>query len=186
MTVKEVMSSHEEKMQKSLDVLRKDYSTVRAGRATPALLDKISVDYYGTPTPVNQVANISVPEPRMIVIQPWEKKLLSLIEKAIMKSDLGLTPTSDGSVIRLVIPQLTQQRRTELVKVVHKKAEDSRVVIRNLRRDGNESFKKMEKDKLISEDEAKKAQDDIQKLTDKYIKEIDQVMAAKEKEIMEV
>ena len=186
MTVKEVMSSHEEKMQKALDVLRKDYSTLRAGRATPALLDKITIDYYGTQTPINQVGNISVPEPRMIVIQPWEKKVLSLIEKAIMKSDLGLTPTSDGSVIRLVIPQLTQQRRTELVKVVHKKAEDSRVVIRNLRRDANDAFKKMEKDKLISEDEAKKAQEDTQKLTDKYIKEIDQIMSVKEKEIMEV
>jgi ribosome recycling factor len=173
-------------MQKALDLLRKDYSTLRAGRATPALLDKITVDYYGTPTPVNQVGNISVPEPRMIVIQPWEKKLLSLIEKAIMKSDLGLTPTSDGSVIRLIIPQLNQQRRTELVKVVHKKAEDCRVVIRNLRRDANDALKKMEKEKLISEDEAKKSLEDIQKVTDKYIKEIDQVMAAKEKEIMEV
>jgi ribosome recycling factor len=186
MTVKEVMSSHEERMQKALDVLRKDYSTLRAGRATPALLDKITVDYYGTPTPVNQIGNISVPEPRMIVIQPWEKKLLSLIEKAIMKSDLGLTPSSDGSVIRLIIPQLTQQRRTELVKVVHKKAEDCRVAVRNLRRDANDAFKKLEKDKVISEDEAKKAQEDTQKVTDRYIKEIDQVMAVKEKEIMEV
>lgn len=186
MTVKEILSSHEERMQKALDVLRKDYSTLRAGRATPALLDKITVDYYGTPTPVNQIGNISVPEPRMIVIQPWEKNMLSPIEKAIMKSDLGLTPTSDGSVIRLVIPQLTQQRRTELVKVVHKKAEDGRVAVRNLRRDANDSIKKVEKDKVISEDESKKAQDDMQKLTDKYIKEIDQIMASKEKEIMEV
>lgn len=186
MTVKEILSSHEEKMQKALDVLRKDYSTLRAGRATPALLDKITVDYYGAPTAVNQVANISVPEPRMIVIQPWEKTMLNPIEKSIMKSDLGLTPTSDGSVIRLVIPQLTQQRRSELVKVVHKKAEDSRVAVRNLRRDANESVKKLEKDKTVSEDEAKKAQDDIQKITDKYTKEIDHIMAVKEKEIMEV
>lgn len=184
--VKDVISSHDEKAKKALEALRKDLQTLRAGRATPALLDKIMVDYYGTPTPVNQVGNISVPEPRLIVIQPWEKKLLSLIEKAIMKSDLGLTPTSDGVVIRLLIPQLTQQRRTELVKVVHKKAEESRVAIRNLRRDANEAFKKMEKDKLISEDELKKAQEDIQKLTDKFIKEIDQVVVAKEKEIMEV
>lgn len=184
--VKEIMASHEERMRKAIDMLRKDYSTLRAGRATPALLDKITVEYYGTPTPINQVGNISIPEPRMIVIQPWEKKLLSLIEKAIMKSDLGLTPTSDGSVIRLVIPQLTQQRRTELVKVVHKKAEDCRVAIRNLRRDANDALKKQEKDKAISEDEAKKALDDIQKLTDKFIKDVEQVMAAKEKEIMEV
>jgi ribosome recycling factor len=169
-----------------VQAFQKDLTTLRAGRATPALLDKITVDYYGTPTPVNQIGNISVPEPRMIVIQPWEKKLLSLIEKAIMKSDLGLTPSSDGSVIRLIIPQLTQQRRTELVKVVHKKAEDCRVAVRNLRRDANDAFKKLEKDKVISEDEAKKAQEDTQKVTDKYIKEIDQVMAVKEKEIMEV
>ena len=186
MTVKEILSSHEERMQKALDVLRKDYSTLRAGRATPALLDKITVDYYGTPTPINQIGNISIPEPRMIVIQPWEKKVLSLIEKAIMKSDLGLTPNSDGAVIRLIIPQLTQQRRIELVKVAHKKAEDSRVAVRNLRRDANEAFKKLEKDKVISEDETKKAQEDIQKITDKYTKEIDQVMTLKEKEIMEV
>lgn len=186
MAVKEIYDSHEDRMKKALDVLRKEYSSLRAGRATPALLDKISVDYYGTPTPVNQVANISVPEPRMIVIQPWEKTMLAIIEKAILKSDLGLTPNSDGAVIRLSIPQLTQQRRTELVKVIHKKAEDDRVAIRNLRRDANESIKKLEKDKAISEDEAKKAQDDMQKLTDKYIKEIDHVMTTKEKEIMEV
>lgn len=186
MMVKDIFATNEDKMKKALDVLRKEYSSLRAGRATPALLDKISVDYYGTPTPVNQVANISVPEPRMIVIQPWEKTMLAPIEKAILKSDLGLTPSSDGVVIRLNIPQLTQQRRTELVKVVHKKAEDDRVAIRNLRRDANDAIKKLEKEKAISEDEAKKAQEDIQKLTDKYIKEIDQVMTAKEKEIMEV
>jgi ribosome recycling factor len=186
MMVKDIFANNEDKMKKTLDVLRKEYSSLRAGRATPALLDKISVDYYGTPTPVNQVANISVPEPRMIVIQAWEKTMLAPIEKAILKSDLGLTPSSDGAVIRLNIPQLTQQRRTELVKVVHKKAEDDRVAIRNLRRDANDAIKKLEKEKAISEDEAKKAQEDIQKLTDKYIKEIDHVMAAKEKEIMEV
>jgi len=186
MTVKDIFDSHEDKMKKALDVLRKEYSSLRAGRATPALLDKVTVDYYGTPSAINQVANISVPEPRMIVIQPWEKSMLAQIEKAIMKSDLGLSPNSDGSVIRLSIPQLTKERRTELVKVVHKKAEDSRVVIRNLRRDANELIKKLEKDKSVSEDETKKAQDDIQKLTDKYIKEIDHIMATKEKEIMEV
>lgn len=186
MTVKDILESHEDKMKKALEVLRKEYGSLRAGRATPALLDKITVDYYGTPTPLNQVGNISVPEPRQLIIQPWERTLLGTIEKAILKSDLGLTPNNDGSVIRLNIPQLTQQRRSELVKVVHKKAEDDRVAIRNLRRDANEAVKKLEKDKVISEDEVKKAQDDIQKLTDKYIKEIDHVMAAKEKEIMEV
>lgn len=186
MTVKDILANHEDKMKKALEVLRKEYGSLRAGRATPALLDKITVDYYGTPTPLNQVGNISVPEPRQLIIQPWERTLLGAIEKAILKSDLGLTPNNDGSVIRLNIPQLTQQRRSELVKVVHKKAEDDRVAIRNLRRDANEAVKKLEKDKVISEDEVKKAQDDIQKLTDKYIKEIDHVMAAKEKEIMEV
>ena len=186
MTVKEIHSSHEDRMKKTIDMLRKEYGTLRAGRATPSLLDKITVDYYGTPTPINQVANISVPEPRSIIIQPWEKTMISPVEKAILKSDLGLTPNSDGSVIRLTIPQLTQQRRAELVKVVHKKAEETRVAVRNLRRDANEGIKKLEKDKTISEDEAKKAQDDMQKMTDKYIKEIDTVMNAKEKEIMEV
>lgn len=186
MTIKDVYSSHEERMQKALDALRRELATLRAGRATPALLDKVTVDYYGTPTPINQVANIAVPEPRMITIQPWEKTMVAQIEKALLKSDLGLTPNSDGLVIRLLIPQLTQQRRTELVKMVHKKAEESRVAVRNLRRDANDATKKLEKEKAISEDETKKAQDDIQKLTDKYIKEIDRIMASKEKEIMEV
>ena len=170
MTVKEIHTLYEEKMKKSLDVLRKEYSTIRAGRANPSLLDKITVDYYGTPTPINQVANISVPEPRSIVIQPWEKNMLSAIEKAIMKSDLGLSPNSDGIVIRLGIPQLTQQRRTELVKVVHKKAEEERVAIRNIRRDANDTLKKSEKDKLVSEDEGKKAQEEMQKLTTSILK----------------
>ncbi|HEY3425183.1 MAG TPA: ribosome recycling factor [Negativicutes bacterium] len=186
MTSSEIHSAHEEKMKKAIEALRKELATLRAGRATPALLDKILVDYYGTPTPVNQVANISVPEPRMITIQAWEKSMLAAIEKAILKSDIGLTPNSDGVIIRLNIPQLTQQRRIELVKVIHKKAEESRVAIRNLRRDANDSNKKLEKDKIISEDETKKAQEEMQKLTDKYIKEVDQIMAAKEKEIMEV
>lgn len=186
MSVKEILAGHEDRMKKALDSLRKEYGSLRAGRATPALLEKVAVDYYGTPTPVNQVANVSVPEPRMIVIQPWEKTMLATIEKAILKSDLGLTPSNDGSVIRLSIPQLTKERRTELAKVIHKKAEESRVAVRNLRRDANDAVKKLEKEKAISEDEAKKAQDDMQKLTDKYIKEVDQIMTAKEKEIMEV
>jgi ribosome recycling factor len=186
MMIKESYVSHEEKMKKALDALRREFVTLRAGRATPALLDKITVDYYGTPTPISQVANIAVPEPRLITIQAWEKPMIAQIEKAILKSDLGLTPNSDGVIIRLNIPQLTQQRRTELVKVVHKKAEENRIAIRNLRRDANDSIKKLEKEKSISEDEAKKAQEDMQKLTDKYIKEVDNIMSAKEKEIMEV
>lgn len=186
MTVKEIFSAQEEKMKKTIEALRRELSSLRAGRATPALLDKILVDYYGSLTAVNQVANISVPEPRMITIQPWEKTMLAAIEKAILKSDLGLTPSSDGVIIRLSIPQLTQQRRAELAKVIHKKAEEARVAVRNIRRDANDAVKKLEKDKSISEDETKKAQEDMQKLTDKYIKEIDVVMAAKEKEIMEV
>ena len=184
--IKEIYVSHEEKMKKALDALRRELATLRAGRATPALLDKITVDYYGTLTPINQVANISVPEPRMITIQAWEKPMIAQIEKAILKSDLGISPNSDGIIIRLNIPQLTQQRRIELVKVVHKKAEENRIVIRNLRRDANDIVKKLEKDKSISEDEAKKAQEDMQKLTDKYIKEVDTTMSAKEKEILEV
>ena len=186
MPIKAVYASHEDRMKKAIEVLRREYGALRAGRATTGLLDKITVDYYGTPTPINQVANLAVPEPRTIVIQPWEKKLLPVIEKAILKSDLGLTPNNDGSIIRLILPQLTQQRRQELVKSVHKQAEEGRVAIRNLRRDANESLKKIEKDKTASEDDVKKAQEDIQKLTDKYIKEVDQIMAVKEKEIMEV
>ena len=184
--IKDIYVTHEEKMRKAIDALRRELMTLRAGRATPALLDKITVDYYGTPTPISQVANISIPEPRMITIQAWEKTMIAQIEKAILKSDLGLTPNSDGVVIRLNIPQLTQQRRIELVKGVHKKAEENRIAIRNLRRDGNDIIKKLEKEKSISEDEAKKAQEDMQKLTDKYIKEVDQIMSAKEKEILEV
>jgi len=184
--IKEIHNIHEEKMKKALEALRRELSTLRAGRATPALLDKITVDYYGTPTAINQVANIAIPEPRMITIQAWEKNMIAQIEKAILKSDLGLTPNSDGVIIRLNIPQLTKDRRTELVKTVNKKCEDNRVVVRNVRRDANDAVKKLEKDKSISEDEAKKAQEDMQKLTDKYIKEIDSVMSAKEKEILEV
>lgn len=186
MAIKDIFASHKDRMNKAIEVLRREYGAIRAGRATPALLDKINVDYYGSPTPVKQVANISVPELRTIVIQPWEKNMLVPIEKAVQKSDLGLSPNSDGIVIRLIIPQLTQERRAELTKVIHKKAEEARVAVRNLRRDANDAVKKAEKDKTVSEDEAKKAQDDMQKLTDKYIKEIDKLMAAKEKEIMEV
>ncbi|MDH7576728.1 MAG: ribosome recycling factor [Bacillota bacterium] len=176
----------EEKMQKTVDLLAKEYKTLRAGRATPALLDKIFVDYYGTPTPINQLAAISVPEPRLLIIQPWDRNLVPQIEKAILKSDLGVTPASDGYLIRIVIPPLTQEKRKELAKVIHKKAEEARVAVRNLRREGNEQVKSEEKKREISEDEAKRNLDVIQKATDKYIKQIDQIAEAKEKEIMEV
>ena len=184
--VKEILSAQEERMKKSLSALKQDYGSLRAGRAMPSLLDKVMVDYYGTPTPVNQLAKVSVPEPRMITIQPWEKTLLKEIEKAIMKSDLGLSPNSDGTTIRLAIPQLTQERRKELVKTVNKKAEETKVAVRNVRRDGNDAIKKLEKSKQITEDESKKGQEDMQKLVDKYIKLIDSTKAAKEKEVMEV
>lgn len=183
---KAVIRQLEEKMKKTLDVLTKEYSTLRAGRATPALLEKVFVDYYGTPTPVNQLATISVPEPRLLVIQPWDKSIVSQIEKAILKSDLGVTPNSDGNIIRLSIPPLTQEKRKELVKIVNKKAEEARIAIRNIRRDGNEQVKAEEKSGNMSEDEVKRTLDEIQKLTDKYIKKIDQLAEAKEKEIMEV
>ena len=182
----EVINSSEDKLKKSLDALKKDYGTLRAGRATPSLLDKVTVDYYGTPTPVNQMANVTIPEPRIIVIKPYDKGTLKEIEKAIQKSDLGLNPNSDGVAIRLTIPQPTQERRKELVKVVNKKAEDSKVAMRNIRRDANEAVKKLEKDKKITEDDRKDAQDKIQKLLDKYIKLVDSAKAAKEKEVMEV
>ena len=185
-TIEELKEQATGKMAKSLEMLKEDLAGLRAGRATPALLDKIMVDYYGNPTPVKQVANISVPEPRMIVIQPWEKTMIKKIKKTIMKSDLGLNPNSDGSVIRLNMPQLTEARPKDLVTVVHKKVEESRVIIRNIRRDTNDIFKKMEKSKEITEDITKKAMEDIQKLTDKYIKNIDDVLAHKEKEVMEV
>ena len=184
--IKEILSTAQTKMQKTIEVLRVDLASVRAGRASVSLLDKVMVEYYGTPTPVNQVASVTVPEPRMIVIQPWEKNLLKDIERAIMKSDLGLNPNSDGSVIRLNLPQLTEERRKELVKTVHNKADDARVSTRNLRREANDSVKKAEKAKEITEDEAKKANDDIQKMTDKFIKEVDTVMEHKEKEVMEI
>jgi ribosome recycling factor len=184
--VKEILRETEERMKKTVETFRRDLQGLRAGRATPALLEKVAVDYYGSATPINQMANISVPEPRMLVIQPWDKSAAPKIEKAILKSDLGLTPTSDGTVIRLVIPQLTQERRTDLVKTVKKKAEEERVAIRNIRRDTNETIKELENDSEITEDESHRTQDEVQKLTDKYIKEIDHVLSVKEKEIMEV
>ena len=176
----------EERMTKTISVLRSDLASIRTGVASPALLDKITVDYYGAPTPINQMANISVPEPRMLAIQPWDKSAMPQIEKAIMKSDIGITPTSDCTVIRLVMPQLTQENRKDLVKRIKKKGEDAKVSVRNIRRDGNDDLKGLEKSKEITEDESKGAQDDIQKMTDKFIAEIDKVIDNKEKEIMTV
>ena len=184
--IKDVLSGSEERMKKTLEALKKEFASLRAGRATSALLDKVTVDYYGTPTPVNQVAKVTVPEARMIVIAPYEKQLIKEIERAIGKSDLGLSPNSDGTVIRLNIPQLTQERRKEIVKTVGKKSEEAKVAVRNIRRDGNDAVKKLEKSKEATEDEVKKGQEDMQKLADKYIKEIDNAKAAKEKEVMEI
>jgi len=175
---------YEEKMKKAVDFLQADFQTIRAGRANPHILDKLKVDYYGTPTPIQSVGNITVPEPRMIQIAPWEKTLIKEIEKAIMMSDIGITPSNDGSVIRLVFPELTEERRKDLVKDIKKKGEDNKVVIRNARRDGNDAFKKLKGE--ISEDEAKQLEDQLQKLTDKYIKEVDSMIEAKSKEIMTV
>ena len=184
--IKGIVSSNEERINKSIEAMKREFASLRAGRATPSLLDKVMVDYYGTPAPVNQVAKVTVPEARMIVIQPWEKSVLHDIEKAIMKSDLGLSPNSDGTAIRLAIPQLTQERRQELVKTLNKKAEEAKVAIRNIRRDANDAIKKLEKAKEITEDESKKAQESFQKTVDKYIKSVDELRGIKEKEIMEV
>jgi ribosome recycling factor len=175
----------EQKMKKSIENLKKEFSRVRTGRATPALLDGITVDYYGSPMQVNQVASIAVPDARLITIQPWEKTMLAPIEKAIQASNLGLNPQNDGNLIRLPIPPLSEERRAELFKTCKKTGEESKVAIRNIRRDSNEKLKKGEKDKEITQDQEKKALDDIQKLTDKYIKEVDALLVLKEKEIME-
>ena len=183
---KEIIDGAEDKFKKTLDALKKEYGTLRAGRAAPSLLDKVMVDYYGTPTPVNQVANVTVPEPRIILIKPYDKGSLKDIEKAIQKSDLGLTPNSDGTAIRLAIPQPTQERRKEIVKVGGKKAEESKVAMRNIRRDANDAIKKLEKSKEITEDDRKDGETKIQKMLDKYIKQVDEVKSAKEKEVMEV
>ncbi|WWR15077.1 ribosome recycling factor [Lachnospiraceae bacterium JLR.KK008] len=174
----------DDKMQKAYDYLLSDFATIRAGRANPHVLDKIKVDYYGTPTPIQQVGNISVPEPRMIQIAPWEKNLLKVIEKAIQTSDLGINPSNDGSVIRLVFPDLTEERRKDLVKEIRKKGEESKVAVRNIRRDGNDSFKKLSKE--ISEDEIKQLEDELQKATDRFIKEIDKAVEEKSKDILTV
>ena len=176
----------EEKMNKTISVLQEDFSEVRAGRANPAILNKIKVDYYGTPTPINQVAGISVPEARLIVIQPWDMSLLKEIEKEILKAEIGINPNNDGKVIRLAFPELNEERRKELVKEVKKMAEDSKVSIRSIRREAMDEAKKLQKDNQMTEDELKGAEDKIQKLTDNKISEIDKILAEKEKEIMSV
>ena len=184
--VKDIIAVAEEKMQKTVSVLKQDLLTLKAGRANPTMLDRISVDYYGSPCPLNQVANVSAPEPRMLVITPWEKTMLKEIEKAILKSDLGINPSNDGSIIRLLVPELTEETRRNLVKNVKKVGEDAKVAIRSIRRDANEKIKNLKKDNHISEDELKKAEESVQKKTDQYIKEIDSLIVAKEKEIMSI
>lgn len=174
------------KMEKTIETLREEYATIRAGRANPHLLDKLKVDYYGQPSSLQTVANVSVPEARVIQIQPWESKLIKEIEKAILNSDLGLNPSNDGKVIRLVFPELTEERRKELVKDIKKKAENAKVAVRNIRRDANELYKKMNKASEISEDEFKHLEDNVQKITDHYVLEIDKVMEDKSKEILTV
>ena len=184
--ISDVVSDAERRMTKAVEAAQHDYTTIRTGRANPALLERITVEYYGTSMPVNQLATISVPEPRLLVIAPWDKGAIPHIERAITKSDLGLTPTSDGNVIRLSIPHLTEERRKELIKILHKKAEDHRVAIRNVRRDANDELKRLEKAGEVSEDDVHRAQEQIQKLTDKYIEQIDRITTAKEADLMEV
>lgn len=179
------LQQYDEKMKKTLDFLESDFGSIRAGRANPHVLDKIKVDYYGTPTPIQQVGNVTVPEARIIQIAPWDKSMLKAVEKAIQTSDLGINPSNDGSVIRLIFPELTEERRKDLVKEVKKKAEESKVAVRNIRRDGNDAFKKLAKED-VSEDEIKQLCDELQKMTDKYVKEIDVMTETKSKEIMTV
>ena len=186
MEIKEIISREEARMDKTIESLKHEFASVRTGRAHTSLLDSVMVDYYGAPTPVNQVANVSAPDPRMILITPWDKTMIGAIEKAILTSDLGLNPNNDGEAIRLAIPQLTEERRKELVKVVSKKAEDAKVAIRNIRRDANDAIKKEEKAKTITEDVSKDGQEQVQKLTDKKIKLIDELRDTKEKDVMSV
>ncbi|MGE7621801.1 ribosome recycling factor [Viridibacillus sp. NPDC096237] len=183
---KEVMTQANEKMIKTINAYSRELASIRAGRANASLLDRISVEYYGAPTPINQLAGVSVPEARLLVIQPYDKTVLGDIEKALMKSDIGITPTNDGNVIRLAIPALTEERRKELVKVVKKSAEDAKVAIRNVRRDANEDFKKLEKNGDITEDDLRGYADDVQKATDESIVKVDELAKEKEKEIMAV
>ena len=179
-------NKYEEKMKKSISVFEENLAEIRAGRANPAILNKITVDYYGTPTPINQLAGISVPEARMIVIQPWDASILKEIEKEILKSDIGINPNNDGKVIRLVFPELNEERRKEIVKDIRKMAEETKVAVRSIRRDAIDEAKNMQKNSEISEDELKGAEDQIQKLTDKHVEEIDKILEKKEKEVMSI
>ena len=184
--IDDIMSTAKEKMQKSCAVYERDMAGLRAGRANPQLLDRIMVDYYGTPTPINQIGNISSPEPRMLVISPWEAKMIPQVEKAIQKSDLGLNPSNDGKIIRLVFPELNEERRRDLTKIASKGAEETKVAIRSIRRDAIEQIKKLKKNSEITEDDQRDAEEKMQKLTDKAIKDVDEIYARKEKEIMEI
>ena len=186
MTTDQILENAKDKMSKTAAALKKDFSTLRAGRANPQLLDRVTVDYYGSPTPLNQLGNISAPEPRMLVISPWDPKQIPMIEKAIMKSDVGMTPANDGRIIRLIVPELNEERRKELSKLVKKSCEESKVAVRNIRRDAMDKFKAMKKAGELTEDDQKKLEEETQKLTDKYVKLIDDTCADKNKEIMEV
>lgn len=186
MITKKIHAETEERMGKALQAMKKELTSIRTGKATSSLLDEIQVDYYGTMTPLSQVANISAPDARLLVIQPWEKKLIPQIVKAIQKSDLGLNPQSDPNVVRLPIPPLTEERRRDLVKLVKKVGEEAKVAVRNIRRDANDAFKKAEKDKDVSEDESRKGQEQVQKITDEYIEKTEEMLNKKEQEIMEV
>lgn len=183
---KEVLATVREKMDKTMDHVRHEFSTIRTGRASTALLDGISVDYYGSSVPLNQIANVSVPDAKLLLVTPYDKGGLGSIEKAILKSDLGLTPSNDGKVIRIPIPELTEERRKDLVKIIRRLAEDSRISLRNIRREANDQVKKAEKSGDVPEDESHRIRDEIQKVTDEYVKRIDELLSAKEKEIMEV
>lgn len=184
--LEDVLGDSEERMRKAVEVLRGDLATIRTGRASPALIERIKVDYYGTPTPLNQLAAISVPDPRLLVVRPYDPSSLAEIERAILKSELGLNPLNDGKVIRLAIPRLTEERRQELVKVVSRRVEEARVAIRNCRRDGLQDLKEIEKEKLLSEDDYFRGREEMQKLTDQYIAQVDEVGKAKEREILEI
>jgi ribosome recycling factor len=184
--IKEILQDMSEHMVKTIDALRKEYAKIRTGRATTALLDDIRVDYYGNPSPLSGVATLSVPEARTITISPWEAKMIGPIEKAIINSNIGLNPSNDGRLIRLVLPALTEERRKDIVKDLRKKAEDDKIALRNIRRDAIDKLKKLEKDKKITEDELKKGEKDVQDLTDKHVAKVDEVLAHKEKEVMEV
>jgi ribosome recycling factor len=184
--LKDVVNDAEDRMEKTVEALHLDLRSIRTGRASPALVERLQVDYYGSPTPLNQLAGISVPEPRMLMIRPWDRNSMSSIEKAILKSDLGLTPNNDGQVIRLMIPQLTEERRRDLSRVVAKRVEEARVACRNIRRDAIDMLRDLEKEKLISEDELFEGRDQVQKVTDEFIKQVDEIGKAKEAEIMEV